>query len=60
MLIGDVNAKSKNWYCHDKSSHEGNKNVTAIENVTAMNLHTHQYFIISYWPNIHVSIQFDN
>ena len=31
MLIGDLNAKSKNWYCHDKSSHEGN----AIENVTA-------------------------
>ena len=31
MLIGDLNAKSKNWYCHDKYSHEGN----AIENVTA-------------------------
>ena len=31
VLIGDLNAKSKNWYCHDKSSHEGN----AIENVTA-------------------------
>ena len=30
VLIGDLNAKSKNWYCHDKSSHEGN----AIENVT--------------------------
>ena len=30
VLIGDLNAKSKNWYCH-KSSHEGN----AIENVTA-------------------------
>ena len=31
VLIEDLNAKSKNWYCHDKSSHEGN----AIENVTA-------------------------
>ena len=31
VLIGDLNAKSKNWYCHDKSSHKGN----AIENVTA-------------------------
>ena len=31
VLIRDLNAKSKNWYCHDKSSHEGN----AIENVTA-------------------------
>ena len=30
MLIGDLNAKSKNWYCHDKSTHERN----AIENVT--------------------------
>ena len=29
--IGDLNTKSINWYCHDKSSHEGN----AIENVTA-------------------------
>ena len=25
VLIGDLNAKSKNWYSHDKSSHEGNK-----------------------------------
>ena len=31
LLIGDLNAKSKNWYCHDYSSHEGN----AIGNVTA-------------------------
>ena len=31
LLIGDLNAKSKNWCCPDKSSHEGN----AIENVTA-------------------------
>ena len=30
-LIGDLNAKSKNWYSHDKSSHEGNE----IENLTA-------------------------
>ena len=30
VLIGDLNVNSKNWYCHDKSSHEGN----AIENVT--------------------------
>ena len=30
-LIRDLNAKSKNWYCHGKSSHEGN----TIENVTA-------------------------
>ena len=30
-LIEDLNGKSKNWYCHDKSSHEEN----AIENVTA-------------------------
>ena len=29
MLIVDLNAKSKNWCCHDKSSHKGN----AIENV---------------------------
>ena len=31
VLIGDLNAKSKNVYCHDKSSHEG----IAMENVTA-------------------------
>ena len=31
VLIGDLNAKSKNWYSHDKTSHEGN----GIENVTA-------------------------
>ena len=31
MLIGDLNAKSENWYSHDKSCHEGNE----IENVTA-------------------------
>ena len=31
VLIGDLNAKSKNWYSHEKSSHEG----YAIENVTA-------------------------
>ena len=31
VLIGDLNAKSKNWYSHDKTSHEGNE----IENVTA-------------------------
>ena len=31
VLIGDLNAKSKNWYCDDKSSHEGN----VTENVTA-------------------------
>ena len=30
VLIGDLNAKSKNWYCHAKSSHEGN----SIENLT--------------------------
>ena len=30
VLIGDVKAKSKNEYSHDKSSHEGN----AIDNVT--------------------------
>ena len=30
-LIGDLNAKSKYWYSHDKTSHEGNE----IENVTA-------------------------
>ena len=31
VLIGDLNTKSKSWYYHEKSSHEG----TAIENVTA-------------------------
>ena len=31
VLMGDLNAKSKNWYSHDKTSHEGNE----IENVTA-------------------------
>ena len=31
VLIGDLNTKSKNWYSHDKTSHEGNE----IENVTA-------------------------
>ena len=31
LLIGDLSAKSKNWYSHDKTSHEGNE----IENVTA-------------------------
>ena len=31
VLIGNLNAKSKNWYFHDKTSHEG----TEIENVTA-------------------------
>ena len=25
VLIGDLNAKSKNWYSHDKSSYEGNE-----------------------------------
>ena len=30
VLIGDLNAKPKNWHCHDKSIYEGN----AIENVT--------------------------
>ena len=30
MLIGDLNAKSKNWYYHGKSSHKEN----TIENVT--------------------------
>ena len=25
VLIGDLNAKSKNWYSHDKTSHEGKK-----------------------------------
>ena len=25
MLIVDLNAKSKNWYSHDKSSHKGNE-----------------------------------
>ena len=30
VLIGDLNAKSKNWYSHDKISHQGNE----IENVT--------------------------
>ena len=29
VLIGDLNAKSKNWYSRDKTSHEGNE----IENV---------------------------
>ena len=31
VLIGDLNTKSKSWYYHEKSSHEG----TAIEYVTA-------------------------
>ena len=31
VLIGGLNAKSKSWYSHDRSSHEGNE----IENVTA-------------------------
>ena len=31
MLIGDLNAKSKNWYFRGKTSHEG----IEIENVTA-------------------------
>ena len=31
-LIGDLNVKTKNWYCTDKSSQDGN----AIENVTAL------------------------
>ena len=31
VLIGDLNAKSKNWYFHDKTSHEG----IEIENATA-------------------------
>ena len=31
VLTGDLNAKSKNWYSHDKTSHEGNE----IKNVTA-------------------------
>ena len=30
VLIRDLNAKSENWYCHDKSSHEEH----AIEDVT--------------------------
>ena len=31
VLIGDLNAKSKNWYCHDKYSVGKN----AVENLTA-------------------------
>ena len=31
-LIGDLNVKTKKWYCHDKSSYEG----SVIENVTAL------------------------
>ena len=31
VLIGDLNAKSKNWYSHDKTRQKGNK----IKNVTA-------------------------
>ena len=31
VLIKDLNAKLKNWYSYDKTSHEGNE----IENVTA-------------------------
>ena len=31
MIIGELNAKSKNWYSHDKTSHKGNE----TENVTA-------------------------
>ena len=31
VLIGDLNAKSNNWYPHDKSIYEGNE----IENITA-------------------------
>ena len=31
VLVGDLNVKSKNWYSHDQTSHEGNE----IENVTA-------------------------
>ena len=31
VLIGDLNAKSKNWYSLDKSSHEGNE----IKNIIA-------------------------
>ena len=31
VLIGDLNAKSRNWYSHDKTSHEENE----IENVKA-------------------------
>ena len=31
VLIGDLNAKSKNWYFNDKTSHEG----IEIENATA-------------------------
>ena len=33
VLIGDLNAKSINWYSHNKTSHKGNE----IENVTKLN-----------------------
>ena len=54
VLIEGLNAKSKNWYCHEKSSHEGN----AIENVTVQSrfqeiikepIHISKYLIILYW-----------
>ena len=47
VLIGDLNAKKlKNWYSHDKSSHEGNEigNVTAEFGLQQIikNLHIYQ------------------
>ena len=66
MLIGDLNAKSKNWYSHDKTSLEGNE----IENVTAqfdlqqiIKVPTHISNTSSSCIdliNIHVSTKFDN
>ena len=56
QLIGDLNAKSKNWYSHDKTSHEGNeiKNVTAqfglqqkIKEPTHISLKNLHHFVLT-------------
>ena len=63
MLIGDLNGKSKNWYSHDKSSHEGNE----IQNLTAQFVlqqiikePTHISNTSLSCIDLHVSIKFDN
>ena len=63
VLIGDLNGKSKNWYSHDKSSHEGNE----IQNLTAQFVlqqiikePTHISNTSSSCIDLHVSIKFDN
>ena len=62
-IIGDSNAKSSNWYSHDKTSFEG----STIESITSqfglhqlINKPTHllQKFFLVYWFNIYITAKY--